>query len=365
MKQKTKPKKSVHSAPVFLRWYVIIVGGLTGMAFLVQLETGWHLMFPRPSVASASAESGSIAAAQSALVARAIGGELVPADRAAELAVGVMVENLPMTRPQSGLGAARLVYETLAEGGVTRFLALVYPSDLPGKIGPVRSARHYYVDWVEEQGVPYAHAGGSPLALQQIVRDQVPDINGIGNAWRYFWRDRERAAPHNLFTDGKHLQQAVTELGLTARTNIEPWIYGDPSSARQSPTVRTVEIDFSGRAYAVRYEFDEAAKVYRRFNGGQPHLDKRTDQQLTATNLIVQLVPPPKALGEKGRIDIITVGEGRALVFKDGTVIEGSWKKKSVAARTEFVGPDGSPTALHRGTTWVAVVPENRSVSYR
>jgi hypothetical protein len=276
-----------------------------------------------------------------------------------------MVENLPATRPQSGLGAARLVYETLAEGGVTRFLAFVYPADLPSKIGPVRSARHYYVDWAEEQGVPYAHVGGSPLALQQIARDQVPDVNGIGNAWRYFWRDRERTAPHNLFTDGAHLQQAVTELGLTSRSNVEPWVYAEPPSQPPSPAVRTIEIDFSGRAYAVRYEFDESDRVYRRFNGGQPHLDKSTDQQLAATNLIVQFVPPPKSLGEKGRIDITTVGQGRALVFNDGSVTEGAWNKKSVTARTEFVRPDGSPIVLNRGATWVAVVPADRSVSYR
>lgn len=365
MKQKTKIKGLVPATYALLGWYVVVVGGLIGVVLLAHLVAGWGLMFPAPAVASAS-DRGVIDGAQSlALTARLIGGELVTADRATESPVGVMVENLPTTRPQSGLGAARLVYETLAEGGVTRFLVVVYPSDLTGKVGPVRSARHYYVDWAEELGVPYAHAGGSPQALQQIARNQVPDLNGIGNAWRYFWRDRQRAAPHNLFTDGEHVTQAIRELSLHGRADVTPWSYADPPSPRPTLTARAIEVDFSGQAYAVRYEYDQSANSYRRFNGGQPHVDKSTDQQLSAANVVVQFVPRPTSLGEKGRIDIETVGQGRALVFNNGTVVKGAWKKSSVRERTEFVAADGLPVTFNRGTTWVAVVPEDRPVTYR
>lgn len=364
---KQKPKRTKLSPATFqlLGWYLVVVGGLIGIALLAHLVAGWKLMFPSLVAAAVKGVATEAESSSPLLVARVIGGELVPPDRAAESPVGVMIENLPTTRPQSGLGAARLVYETLAEGGVTRFLAVVYPSDLSGKIGPVRSARHYYVDWIEELGLPYAHAGGSPQALQQIARDQVADVNGIGNAWRYFWRDHQRSAPHNLFTDGEHLIQALRELGLNARPGVASWAFADPPPSRPEATATTIEVDFSGQAYTVRYEYDQAGNRYRRFNGGQPHLDRSTDQQLSATNVVVQFVARPTSLGEKGRIDIQTTGQGRALVFNHGTVTEGIWKKPSVAERTQFFGVDGSPVTFNRGATWIAVVPDDRAVSFR
>lgn len=352
---------------VLIGTYLVFGGFLTGIVLTAHAVVGWRLLFPRPTeTARAAVLVREEIPPPPQQYTRRLDGVLVASQPEADaVPVGIMVENLTTTRPQSGLGAARVVYETLAEGGITRFLALFLPGDDVGKIGPVRSARHYYVDWVEEYGAPYAHAGGSPQALGQISRDKVPDLNGIGGAWRYFWRDRSMAAPHNLFTNGEQLARAMQELGYATEARFEPWVFEDPQQpAVPEPLASTVTVNFSSPAYAVLFTYDRGTNAYLRSNGGTPHLDRSTDRQLRADNVIVQFVRKPIPLGEKARIDLETEGEGKAVVVRNGHATEGTWKKNGTAGRTQFFTVDGSKMILNRGVTWVLVVPEDRPVQY-
>lgn len=281
---------------------------------------------------------------------------------------GVMIENLLSVRPQSGLGDASVIYETLAESGVTRFL-VVYDGpghDVP-RIGPVRSARHYYLEWISEYDGLYAHAGGSPQALEAISGLGIRAINGIAGGWEYFWRDPTIGAPHNLFTNSDHLGRALQQRGLLEqKPTYRSWKFKDNPPLKKRPVEDRVNptIEFSSYSYQVHYEYDPDRNTYRRFNGGVEHVDRLNNEPLRASNIIVMRVPGETFLGAAGRISLNVTGEGEAGIFRDGTVIDGIWKKPNRSERTLFFDKKGKEIKLNRGQTWIEIVPGDREVRY-
>lgn len=279
--------------------------------------------------------------------------------------IGMMIENLPEVRPQAGLSNAAVVYEALAEGGATRFLAIFNgPGDNLAKIGPVRSARPYYLEWSSEYNAVYGHAGGSPDALQMIAGFGIQALNGIGREGKYFWRDRGIGAPHNLFTSSELLSRAVRDLGIDALTpTFVPWHFKDDRAIADRPTGEPfVTIKFSGFAFETEYRYRQATNDYARFNSGLPHEDSTTGEQIHAKNVIVQIIPKILDVGEKGRLTLDVHGTGKAFIFVDGGMNVGTWSKKDRTSRTEFFFEDGKAAELNRGSTWIAVVPEDKAV---
>ncbi len=284
--------------------------------------------------------------------------------------VGMMIENLTVVRPQHGLSAASVVYEALAEGGVTRFLAV-----FPGaggksleKIGPVRSARPYYLQWFAEYSGLYGHAGGSPRALEDIRNDAAlyTDFNGIGSAGKYFWRDRSTWAPHNLFTSSAMLALAIRDLGFEDSTLPKTgWQFKDDRLLDARPADgQFVRIGFSGKAYETEYRYHRDTNTYLRFNGGQEHLDAENGEQIRVKNVVVQYIPPIVNVGEKGRLTLEVEGTGKALFFIDGGANLGTWQKAGKAERTRFFLENGQEVTFSRGNTWIAVIPETQVVEY-
>lgn len=297
---------------------------------------------------------------------RLIDGKRVESTSGAETrTVGVMIENLPSTRPQAGLAGASVVYETLVEGGATRFLALYPIRDTTfSRIGPVRSVRPYYLDWLTEYEGVLVHAGGSPEALSEIYKTSIPNLNAIAGQAKYFWRDRTLPAPHNLFTSSEKLQNALDDTKRKTKTFI-PWVFKEDRQLEKRPADGAyVTVKFSGYAFETEYRYRRETNSYARFNAGQPHEDALAGEQVHAKNVIVQIIPKILAIGEKGRLTLDVYGEGTALIFVDGGVNIGTWKKADRAPRTEFFFADGTPAQLNRGNTWVEVVPEDRTVEY-
>lgn len=280
--------------------------------------------------------------------------------------IGIMIENMITVRPQAGLQDAAIVFETLAEGGVTRFLAMFAgPGSNQKEIGPVRSARPYYVEWLSEYDALFGHAGGSPDALRSIEGFGIKDLNGIGSEGKYFWRDRARAAPHNLFTSSELLSRALRDKNLTLQTEgFHAWPYKDDVPAAQRPASQSVRVQFSGPAYGVEYRFDPATNTYLRFNGGQKHADANTGEQIRVKNVIVQILPPIVAVGEKGRLTLNVTGTGKGFVFTDGGANIVTWKKDNRTDRTRFFYDSGKEAQLNRGNTWVEIIPEGNAVEY-
>lgn len=281
--------------------------------------------------------------------------------------VAVMIENLSTIRPQSGLQGAQVVYEALAEGGITRFLA-VYASGTPlNVIAPVRSARSYFVEWAEEYRGMYVHAGGSPQSLQELAdNERLVDLNQIGGDHAYFWRDTGAAAPHNLFTSTELLSYALRDKGYEdAKGSFEGWKFTKQApKADRSEEERHVVIPFSSFSYEVRYEYDREENRYRRTTGGESDVDALTGEQITVRNVVVQFVPTSLAETDSGRLNINTVGEGAVVVFANGIATTGRWKKESRDGRTRFFSEDGTELAFIPGNVWIEVLPDDRTIEY-
>jgi hypothetical protein len=300
---------------------------------------------------------------------RLLDGVLVDIGQERSVPYGVMIENLLGVRPQSGLSQAAVVYEALAEGGATRFLALFDPAvDVP-ELMPVRSARPYYVEWVAEYGAMYAHAGGSPQALTDIGKTTViNNCDALLRDSRYFWRDRTKYAPHNLVTSAKNMVYALRDKDLLDKeATFQSWLFkNDALLANRGADAKRVSFNFSyGKTFKVDYQYSQEKNVYLRFNADQPHLDKNTNEQIAIKNVIVQLVQQPTLAGEKGRLNIKVTGEGKAWIYRDGQVIEGTWKKSSTTDRTFFYDAQGQEMELNRGNTWIHVVPKDKEVIYQ
>lgn len=297
---------------------------------------------------------------------RMIDGIEVPIGESNQVPVTMMIENLVNVRPQSGLGSANLIYEALAEGGITRFMAVFANPDSIDPIGPVRSARHYYVDWAEEYGGIYAHVGGSPQALGILgTDDYMHDLNQFGFS-QYYYRDDNLEAPHNLFTRSELMSFALRDLGLSGQEgDYDPYLFKDDADKKDRPTEDVaIEIEFSSFDYNVEWRYDRDVNSYLRFNGGEPHLDANTEEQLMAKNILVQRVESRLLEEDTGRLDITTLGEGDAILFQDGQEIDGTWKKTNRGDRTKFYDLDGVEYKFNPGTTWIEVVPIDNTVTF-
>lgn len=281
--------------------------------------------------------------------------------------VGVMVENQVDARPQSGLDEANVIYEALAEGGITRFLAIyTFPTNVE-EIGPVRSARPYYVDWARGYKALYVHAGGSPKGLARISAVGLPDLNQFFNS-QYFYRDRSRrvASEHTLYTSSKLLLRALVDKKMPQTATYDAWSFKPDAAAVERPASQHVTIDFSSFSYKVDYEYDPATNEYVRMMGEKAHVT-RSGVPIRPKNVVVINLARRLEGGadNHGRLTMDTIGSGKARFFIDGREFAGTWKKSSAESNIQLIAEDGSPMQLNAGQTWVEVVPPEQNVTVR
>lgn len=319
----------------------------------------------RPGEAPASVANTNTAPTDPTLTAtRLLDGTPASPETAVRWPLAVMFDNLAPARPQSGLGSARIVYETLAEGGATRFMGLFDGTENPSRLGPIRSARHYFIHLAEEYKAVYIHAGQSPQAAETLRTSDTIDANFIGSAARYGYRVKERPAPHNLYTDDAKLTFLMRDFKLRDKAAaFAPWTFVPESALAVRPTdVLTISVKFSSLSFQADWRYDRDRNVFLRSTGGQPHVDALNNEQITAKNVVVMRIPVETNLGEKGRIDLKVTGEGKAQIFRDGAVVDGTWKKPTLDDRLRFYDASGTELPFHPGSTWIEVVPGDREV---
>jgi len=295
----------------------------------------------------------------------AINGLLVNPDLAARRPIAVMVENHPDARPQSGLTDADLVYETLAEGGITRFMA-VYQTQKSPNIGPVRSARVYFADFANELGAVYAHVGGNSDALANIranVYNNISDADQFFND-PYFHRIKSRFAPHNVYTSTDKLKALMAAHKYDDQATFRSWLFKDDAAAATS-SASTINIDFSQPSFAVAWHYNRTDNSYKRFLAGKPHKDLDIGKQITAKNIIVQFVNiSPSQTDTILSINMDLVAGGKAKIFLDGKETDALWKKQT-DDRTRYYTLDGNEISFNRGATWIEIVPVDRPVTWQ
>ncbi len=273
----------------------------------------------------------------------------------------IMIENSPDARPQSGLKDAGVVFEAVAEGGITRFIAL-YQEARPGLIGPVRSVRPYYVEWAAGFDPAVAHIGGSAKALQMIRSGNYGvDLDQFFNAGTY-WRATDRVAPHNVYTNFDRLD--ALEASKNKAGSLFTFSPRGEDQKSATPNATSININVSSGAYNVDYNYDAATNSYIRKQGGANHLD-REGGQIQPKVVIAMKVPMSLGFEDGYREQITTVGNGQAFVFQNGIVTEVTWSKSDAKNKLEFKTPDGKEIILNRGQTWITALDQNRSVSWQ
>ncbi len=276
----------------------------------------------------------------------------------------VMIENSTQARPQSGLSQAGVVFEALAEGGITRFVALYQSNSASLNVGPVRSARPYFLSWMLGFDPAYAHVGGSPAALADISQWNVKDMDQFYNG-SYYQRITSRVAPHNVYTTLASLYSLEQKKGYTS-SNFSSW-QRKPSQPLKTPTASSINLSLSGPAYNVSYSYSPSTNSYNRNDGGAPQIDANTNKQISPNVVIAIVVPESNGpLDSSGAYysDYQTIGSGTAYIFQDGGVTIGQWSKSSNNSNIQFTSSNNAPIPLDPGQTWITAVTSTSAVSY-
>jgi hypothetical protein len=296
----------------------------------------------------------------SSKIANKLDGRKVDTDKANRHPLAIMVENHPDARPQSGLDKASIVYEAITEGGITRFMAVYGPYDAT-KVGPVRSARTYFIDWVQSFKAYYAHCGGNLDALDKIKTDGVLDLDQFAVGDKAYWREPQKgkASEHTMFTSTDKLYAVVSSKGWSEANNFVSLKFADAIDATKRTFGQDISIKFSSASYDVSWVYDKVANSYKRTMAGTAHNDGVTGEQLKATNVIIQEVnrhEAPTAINEQGWA-MQTTGTGKAMVFSQGVQTDGTWKKTEQTSRTTFYDSTGKEIVFTPGSFWIEIVP--------
>lgn len=267
----------------------------------------------------------------------------------------IIIENSPDARPQSGLKESEIVYEAIAEGGITRFLS-IYQQNKPTLIGPVRSVRPYYVDWVVPYNASVAHIGGSAAALREIRNGNYRDIDQFFNAGTY-WRATDRYAPHNVYTNFERLDALNTAKGYT-KSEPKEFARGDIKPP-ETLDATSIQVHISSATYDSSYAYDSANKYYVRSQAGAPHED-REKGTIAPKVVVVMNTETSTVFEDTNRESIQSTGTGKVTIFQAGTVRVGSWNRASRDDQFSFKDEAGNEIKLDRGQTWITAIPNNR-----
>ncbi|MEN9327278.1 MAG: hypothetical protein RI947_86 [Candidatus Parcubacteria bacterium] len=305
--------------------------------------------------------------------------------------LGVMIENHKEARPQSGLSIADVVYEAVAEGGITRFMAVFYCKDAP-YVGPVRSARMYFIRFLEEYGqFPlYAHVGGANTPgpadalgeIRELGWNFNNDMNQFSVPFPVYYRDYDRlpdrATEHTVYSSTQKLwnyaktKRALTNVdadGLSWDKGFVPWEFKDNAKPEERGTVNKVSFGFwnaFSSDFSVDWNYDKSTNSYTRVNGGVSHKDKNTGKPLRARNIVVIFAKESPANDgyDGGHLIYKNTGTGDAIIFQDGNAIKGTWSKKDAETRMSFTDEKGKKVSFVRGQIFIEMLPIGNKVTY-
>ena len=295
-------------------------------------------------------------------------GVLAPADLAHRLPLAISIGDNAVARPQSGFSSASIVYQSYEEYSEDRYL-MIFQEGTATDIGGVRSARPYFVRWVAEYKGLYGHFGGDPKVLNVVIPAMIGNIYNMddlsGGSCPYH-RITTRAAPHNAYTNSAALISCLPKLHYpTTYQGLPTRPFVDDTPAADRPASQSITVPY--HTVSVGYQFDPATDKYIRLLNGQKQIDPANKQQVFARNIVVmfQTVTNDYVDGSGiQRINVGNVGSGKAIVFKEGKAITGTWKKTSDTALTRYYDDSGNEIPLVRGEIFMQSVPPGTAVTY-
>ena len=274
--------------------------------------------------------------------------------------IALMIDNdNDSARPQIGLENAYLVYEIVVEGKATRFMALFKDYDLE-KVGPVRSSRHYFLDYALENDAIYSHAGWSPKAAKDISALKVNNINGVTSDGDCFWRDKTYDKTwHNLYTSTVKLSAKANDVKKYRMETENSGVieYNTLDTDTEGTQATEISIPYAN-FYKVTYKYDETQKRYIRYVNGKEHTSQTGDALSTKNIIMYQIknfnLPDTE---NKGRQDLENIGTGTGYYFSNGTAVKINWEKKERTEKTFYTLEDGTPLKVNPGNTFIQIVP--------
>jgi hypothetical protein len=286
-----------------------------------------------------------------------LSGVQVPIGTNQKPVVSIQIENSPDARPQSGLNEASVVYEAIAEGGITRFNAS-FLDNSPEYIGPIRSVRPYYAQLAAPFDPIFVHAGGSADGLSMLASLGLKDFDHGPNG-SYFQRINERYAPHNLYSGMSQLRDGASKRGYT--TSDTKSFTRKAEKTGLTPTAKTVDIAISGPLYNVHYDYDGATNTYKRVMAGKPHTDLKSGAQLSP-KVVIGMVAPYSQNGIYSVYQIL--GTGTAFIFQDGQVNQVTWSKPDAKTQIKFTDSAGQDFGIDPGQTWITLAKTPSDIAY-
>jgi len=279
--------------------------------------------------------------------------------------VSVKIENSPAARPQTGLNQADIIYESLAEGGITRFNALFH-SKIPKTLGPVRSARLSDTWIVPQYGGLFFFSGASGFVTSRLKSGKLPLLSEDAGVTRPYFRSTSRHAPHNLFIKGDLARPEGVRRGFAATQTVQPlaFEYRRPDA---TPTVTSIYVPFSD-ANRVQWTYDAASRTYLRETNGKKHMDAATGKQVATKNVVVMWAivrssgHPDK--NDNDTFDIGLGGKNRVSVFRDGQRFDGMWYADQKTPPV-FKANDGTVIRLAPGSSWFEVIPTGVNITLK
>ncbi len=278
-----------------------------------------------------------------------------------ERPIAVMIDNNVSNNSHAGLQDSYINYEIIVEGGLTRIMALYKDKDVK-LIGPVRSARHYFLDYAFESDAIYAHYGWSNFAEADIKQLDVNNINGLYDDAAY-WRDNQLKAPHNVFTSTKRIRDYAKDkkdyVGETKNWKLLNYSTKEVSIQNEDGTNTASNVNIKYSNYqTVSYLYDVDNKYYLRSMNGKEHIDKQTSKQLHYKNIIIEKVSN-RSIDNYGRQDLDTVGSGEGYFITNGSVKNIRWEKSNRTSKSEYTYEDGTKVKFNDGNTFIHIVPIN------
>ena len=279
--------------------------------------------------------------------------------------IAVMIDNHDDAWPQAGLQRAYMVYEIIVEGGETRLMALFKGADDVEKIGPVRSARHYFIDYAMENDAIYTHFGESPQASSDIKKYSIAEIDGISEDGTTFWRVKDKAAPHNAVTSMKNLIQSAKNKNYRMTSSEDSVLnyVTDEVNLEDGQGAVSVTIPHS-QLQTVKYEYDEQNKVYERYARGKEQVDWDTDEPITVKNIIITFCDnyTLSDTENKGRQGLKNIGTFDGYYITNGKAIRIKCIKNARDEKTVYQDLNGNEIDVNDGNTFVHICPTDANV---
>lgn len=289
--------------------------------------------------------------------------------------IAVMIDNNTNAWPHSGIDKAYIVYEIIVEGGETRLMALFKGQDID-EIGPIRSSRHYFLDYAMENDAIYTHFGWSPQAQSQIssfginnISGQAYDSGSSRSETSKFWRSPSRNAPHDAYTNTDKLLAIAEDKGYrttSTKDSVLNYVV-DEVLLEEGQVAETVSIPYSGSSNVIRYEYDEETKTYVRYSKGEKQVEAKSKKDITVKNIIITFAENT-LLNDgsgKGRQDVKTVGTLDGYYITNGKAIKIECVKSARDEQTVYQDLEGNEIEVNDGNTYIQVCPKNAKVTIK